>query len=132
MSRVLVADDDPDIVGLVRIRLEMAGHEVVTVADGEEAWAAILTTLPDLVVLDVSMPRLDGLDLTRRLRDHATTAALPVLILTAAVQAADAERAIAAGANAYVKKPFSPRELVAGVQALLDDDRAAPSQPAGT
>lgn len=119
MSRVLVADDDPDIVGLVRLRLERAGHTVVTATDGEEAWSAILELQPDLAVLDVSMPRLDGLALTRRLRGHAATAALPVLVLTAAVQAADAERAIAAGATAYVKKPFSPKALVARVESLL-------------
>lgn len=119
MSRILVADDDPDIVGLVRIRLERAGHEVVGAPDGEAAWSRVLEQVPDLAVLDVSMPRLDGLALTRRLRGHGPTAALPIVVLTAAVQAADAEEAIAAGATAYVKKPFSPKELVARVEALL-------------
>jgi len=119
VSRVLVADDDPDIVGLLRIRLERAGHDVVTAGDGEAAWAAVLAGRPDLAVLDVTMPRLDGLELTRRLRGHAATVGLPILVLTAAVQAADAERALAAGATAYVKKPFSPKELVARVQAML-------------
>lgn len=119
MSLVLVADDDPDIVGLVRIRLEKAGHEVLVASDGEAAWEVVLEQLPDIAVLDVSMPRLDGLALTRRLRGHAETHELPILILTAAVQAADAERALAAGATAYVKKPFSPKDLVARVEALL-------------
>ena len=119
MSRVLVADDDPDIVGLLRIRLEKAGHEVVTAADGEQAWSAVCERAPDLAVLDVTMPRLDGLALTRRLREAPATAALPIVVLTAAVQPADAELAIAAGATAYVKKPFSPKELVARVEALL-------------
>lgn len=119
MSRVLVADDDPDIVTLLRIRLEMAGHEVIGARDGEEAWALVLAGPPDLLVLDVTMPRLDGLALTRRVRLHAATATVPIVVLTAAVQPADAEDAIAAGATAYVKKPFSPRELAARVEALL-------------
>ncbi len=119
MSRVLVVDDDPDIVDLLRIRLELAGHTVVTASDGELGWEAILDEVPDLVVLDVTMPRLDGLALTRRLRGHAETAALPILVLTAAVQPADAEDAIAAGATAYAKKPFSPKQLVARVQTML-------------
>ncbi|MCW3011583.1 MAG: response regulator receiver protein [Solirubrobacterales bacterium] len=119
MSRVLVADDDPDIVALVRIRLERAGHEVVTAEDGEAAWALVLERPVDLAVLDVSMPRVDGLELTRRLRGLPETAALPILILTAAVQPTDAEEAITAGATAYVKKPFSPKALVERVDALL-------------
>lgn len=124
MSRILVADDDPDIVDLLRIRLEMAGHQVVTVPDGEAAWSAVLAAVPDLAVLDVSMPILDGLALTRRLREHPGTAALPILVLTAAVQAADAERALAAGATAYARKPFSPKALVARVEALLPEAQA--------
>ena len=119
MSLVLVADDDPDIVDLLRIRLEKAGHTVRTASDGEAAWESVLEQLPDIAVLDVSMPRLDGLALTRRLRASPIAAALPILILTAAVQAADAERALAAGATEYVKKPFSPKDLVARVELLL-------------
>lgn len=126
MSRVLVADDDPDIVALVAIRLGMAGHEVVTAADGEQAWSAVLHAVPDLAVLDVSMPRVDGLALTRRLRAHAATAELPIVVLTAAVLTADAEAAVAAGASAYVRKPFSPKELVARVQGLLDEAAQVP------
>ena len=119
MSRILVADDDPDIVALVTIRLEMAGHEVVSAHDGEAALALVEARVPDLAVLDVSMPRLDGLALTRRLRARTATATLPILILTAAVQATDAAEAVAAGATAYVKKPFSPKELLARVEELL-------------
>ena len=125
MSRILVADDDPDIVALVRIRLEMAGHEVVTAPDGEAAHALVLERRPDLAVLDLSMPRVGGLELTRRLRAAPETAELPIVILTAAVQKADGEAALAAGATAYVKKPFSPKELVVRVEALL-------AQAAGT
>ena len=128
MSHVLVADDDPDIVALVRLRLERGGHVVSVAADGEQAWSVILAGRPDLAVLDVTMPRLDGLELTRRLRADARTAQLPVLVLTAAVQAADAQRALAAGATEYVKKPFSPKALLARVDALL----AAAAQDDGT
>ena len=120
MSLVLVADDDPDIVALLRIRLELSGHAVLTAADGAQAWSAVLAgPLPDVAVLDVTMPRLDGLELTRRLRGHAPTAELPILILTAAVQPEDVDRALAAGATAYAKKPFSPKALVARVEELL-------------
>ncbi|MBA2347848.1 MAG: response regulator [Solirubrobacterales bacterium] len=124
MSRVLVVDDDPDIVDLLRLRLELAGHTVRTASNGELGWEAILDEVPDLAVLDVSMPRLDGLSLTRRLRGHAETAGLPILVLTAAVQTADAENAIAAGATAYAKKPFSPKALALRVQAMLEDPGA--------
>lgn len=118
--RVLVADDDPDIVALVRIPLERAGHEVLSAGDGEQAWTVIVESAPDLAVLDVSMPHLDGLALTRRVRANPTAAALPILILTAAVQAADAERALVAGATDYVSKPFSPKALTERIEALLD------------
>jgi len=119
VSLVLVADDDPDIVALVRIRLERAGHEVRTARDGEEVWAAVQERVPDLVVLDVMMPRLDGLTLTRRLRAHAPTSTLPILVVSAAVQESDQHAALDAGADAYVRKPFSPKALVARAEELL-------------
>jgi DNA-binding response OmpR family regulator len=116
---VLVADDDADILELVRLRFERAGFAVVTASDGEAAWQLALDRVPALAVLDLSMPRLDGLALTQRLREDPRTAACKVLVLTAAAQPADAERATAAGADDYVPKPFAARELVARAQALV-------------
>lgn len=118
-SLVLVADDDPDILGLVQLRLERAGLEVVTAPDGEAAWSLAQERVPAVCVLDVSMPRLDGLSLVRRLRADDRFAATKLLVLTAAAATTDADRAADAGADAYVRKPFSPRALVAAVQDLL-------------
>lgn len=118
MTLVLIADDDPDILGLVQLRLERAGLEVVSAADGEEAWARGTERVPDVWVLDVSMPRLDGLSLAARIKADPRTRDTKVLVLTAAAATTDADRAAAAGADAYVPKPFSPRALVAAVQAL--------------
>lgn len=116
---VLVADDDPDILGLVQLRLERAGLRVVTASDGEAAWDLAQVEVPAVCVLDVSMPRLDGLSLVRRLRGDDRFAATKLLVLTAAAATTDADRAQDAGADAYVRKPFSPKALVAAVQDLL-------------
>ena len=116
---VLVADDDEDIRSLVTFRLERAGYRVVTASDGEHALSLALEHSPDLAVLDVMMPRLDGYELTRRLREHEATKSMPVILLTARAQEADVERGFEAGADDYIRKPFSPQELRARVQAIL-------------
>lgn len=116
---ILVADDDEDILALVTAVLERSGHEVVAVADGAEALATVRTRKPDLAVLDITMPQVDGLEVLRRLRADAETAALPVVLLSAQAQEADIERGFVTGASAYIKKPFSPRELVTRVAQLL-------------
>jgi DNA-binding response OmpR family regulator len=116
---VLVADDDPDILALVGFRLERAGYEVLAARDGEEALTLALERQPDLAILDVMMPKLDGYEVTQRLRDNAATNGMPVILLTARVQEADITRGFEAGADDYIKKPFSPQELRARVQAIL-------------
>jgi DNA-binding response OmpR family regulator len=116
---VLVADDDPDILSLVGFRLERAGYDVLPARDGEEALALALERHPDLAVLDVMMPKLDGYEVTRRLRDNAATSRMAVILLTARVQESDITRGFEAGADDYIKKPFSPQELRARVQAIL-------------
>jgi DNA-binding response OmpR family regulator len=116
---VLVADDDPDILTLVGFRLERAGYEVLPARDGEEALALALERQPDLAILDVMMPKLDGYEVTQRLRDNQATSGMPVILLTARVQEADITRGFEAGADDYIKKPFSPQELRARVQAIL-------------
>ena len=116
---VLVADDDPDILALVRLRLERDGYEVLSAPDGETALDLALARTPDLALLDVMMPRLDGYEVTRRLRQHGPTTGIPIILLTARVQEPDVELGIEAGADDYVTKPFSPQALGARVQAAL-------------
>jgi DNA-binding response OmpR family regulator len=116
---VLVADDDPDILDLVRYRLERSGYDVATAADGAEAVRLAGELSPALAVLDVMMPSLDGFEVTRRLREDPATARIPVILLTARAQEADVQEGFDAGADDYLRKPFSPRELSARVQAVL-------------
>lgn len=116
---VLVADDDPDILDLVRYRLERSGYAVATATDGAEAVRLAGELSPALAVLDVMMPSLDGLEATRRLRGDPATAGIPVILLTAKAQDADVQEGFLAGADDYIRKPFSPRELSARVQAVL-------------
>ena len=116
---VLVADDDPDIQSLVVLRLERCGYRVLRASDGQEALDLALSELPDLAVLDITMPKLDGCEVTRSLRANKQTAEMPVILLTARVQEGDVARGMEAGATDYVKKPFSPQELGARVTAIL-------------
>lgn len=116
---VLVADDDPDILDLVRYRLERSGYAVATATDGTQAVTLAAELTPALAVLDVMMPGLTGFEVTRRLREDPVTARIPVILLTARAQEADVQEGFAAGADDYLRKPFSPRELSARVQAVL-------------
>lgn len=116
---VLVADDDPDILSLVRLRLERSGYDVVSAGDGEQALERARTRAPDLALLGVMMPKLDGYEVTARLRQEEATRHLPVILLTARVQESDIARGVEAGADDYVKKPFSTHELRDRVQAVL-------------
>jgi DNA-binding response OmpR family regulator len=116
---VLVADDDEDILGLVSFRLERSGYEVAAAKDGEEALRLARKLSPALVVLDVMMPRLDGYEVARRLREDEATRGIPVILLTALAHEADVARGFESGADDYLRKPFSPQELAARVQAVL-------------
>lgn len=116
---VLIADDDQDILELVAFRLERAGYEVVTAGDGEAALALARERGPALAVLDVMMPKLTGYDVVRAMREEEGTRDIPVILLTARVQDADVSRGFEAGADDYVRKPFSPQELRARVEAVL-------------
>ena len=116
---VLVADDDKFMIDLVTFRLERAGYEVVTAVDGDEALRAALEREPDLAVLDVRMPKLDGFELTSRIRRNEATSRMPIILLSGSVQDESIARGFEAGADDYLKKPFSPQELLARVQAIL-------------
>jgi len=116
---VLAADDDPDVLELVTFRLERSGYTVLQAHDGEEAWTLVRDAHPDLAVLDVMMPKLDGFELVRRIRADEATRRMPVILLTARAQDPDVQQGFDAGADDYLRKPFSPGELRARVQAIL-------------
>jgi DNA-binding response OmpR family regulator len=116
---VLAADDDEDILELITFRLERSGYTVVQARNGEEALTLAEAKPPDLMVLDVMMPKMDGLEVTRRLRANPATSRLPIILLTARAQEADVQNGFDAGADDYLRKPFSPQELRARVQAML-------------
>jgi DNA-binding response OmpR family regulator len=116
MSRVLVVDDEADIRELVRALLERAGHEVIEAPDGQEALRVFYAEKPDLVLLDVSMPLLDGWGTLERMRELSD---VPVLMLTARADELDKVRGLRAGADDYVTKPFGRQELVARVEGQL-------------
>jgi len=117
---VLVADDDEDILLLVTTRLERDGYEVVSAARGDSALELARERRPQLAVLDVGMPGLDGFEVLERIRADELLQGTRVLLLTAKAQESDVRRGYDAGADAYVKKPFSPAELSARVRELLD------------
>lgn len=120
MARIVIADDDADIRELVVFKLRHAGHEVHPVADGASAVEACLADRPDLLILDVMMPGMSGLDAARAVRANPEMADVPIIMLTARAQETDVEQGFEAGADDYVVKPFSPRELAARVAAVLD------------
>ncbi len=118
-KRIVVADDDPDIRRLVVLKLTSAGHEVTAVGDGAAALEAIRRDPPDLAVLDVMMPGMTGVEVCVALRGERRTAGVPVILLTARVQESDVQTGFSSGADDYIAKPFSPRELVDRIRALL-------------
>ncbi|MEU8080411.1 response regulator transcription factor [Catellatospora citrea] len=127
-ARILVADDDPKLVQVLRMYLEHEGHSVLTVADGRAALDQCRTRNPDLVVLDVMMPEVDGLDVCHILRRES---AVPIILLTARSTENDILLGLDLGADDYITKPYSPRQLVARVRALLRRTGAVPAGPAG-
>ncbi|MEQ1890984.1 MAG: response regulator transcription factor [Planctomycetota bacterium] len=116
---LLVVEDDPDIVELLRYNLEREGYRVLVATDGERGLADAGRLQPDLVLLDLMLPGLDGLEVCRRLRAQDGTRGIPVLVLTAKSEETDVVIGLEMGADDYLAKPFSPRELVARVRALL-------------
>lgn len=119
MARILVVEDDLDIAALVVHKLRGAGHTVLEATDGESALTLIRAERPELVVLDWMLPRASGIEVCEAVRADAALAGTRILMLTAKAQEADLERAFAAGADEYLPKPFSTRELVVRAQALL-------------
>jgi DNA-binding response OmpR family regulator len=128
MVRVLVIDDEPDVLLLCRVNLRHAGHEVLEAGDGEQGIADALERQPDVVVLDLMLPHIDGYDVLRTLRGDDRTSSVPVLILTAKTQQADRRRCLELGADAFITKPFTPDVLGDAVEELVSlshEERAA-------
>jgi DNA-binding response OmpR family regulator len=116
---ILVVDDDPVIQKLLAVNFEMEGYHVITASDGEEALEQVAAERPGVVVLDVMMPKLDGIEVTRRIKADPDTRSTPVLLLSAKAQAKDIAIGMEAGADAYLTKPFEPLDLLERVAALL-------------
>ncbi len=125
-KKILVVDDEPEIVKLVRAYLEQAGFSVVTAAEGQEALAVFRHEHPNLVILDLNLPGMDGLDVCRALR---RTSDVPIIMLTARIEETDRLIGLELGADDYVVKPFSPREIVARTRAVLRRAEGEPVSP---
>ena len=127
---VLVVDDERDILELVKYNLDKEGYHVTVVATGEDALAATRTKMPDIVILDLMLPGVDGLEVCRRLKGDPKTRNIPIVMLTAKGDEADVVTGLELGASDYVTKPFSPRVLTARIRAVLrrgdeaEDDEA--------
>jgi two-component system phosphate regulon response regulator PhoB len=117
--KILLVEDDPHLVELISYNLEKENFDVIRTGDGEEALVLAQEEKPDLVILDWMIANLSGIEVCRRLRRAPSTANLPIVMLTARVEEADRIRGLETGADDYVTKPFSPRELVARIRALL-------------
>jgi len=125
-EKVLIVEDEEDVLELVRYNLDKEGYQVVTAITGEAGVKVARTELPDLVLLDLMLPGLDGLDVCRILKNDPTTAHLPIVMLTARGEEADIVTGLELGADDYVTKPFSPRVMMARVKAVLRRKNAAP------
>lgn len=127
MERVLIVDDDPDIQRLVSYNLTQAGFQVSAAASGRTALESVQKQSPDLIILDVMLPDIDGLEVCRTLRNHDNTRRIPIVMLTARTEEVDRVVGFELGADDYVMKPFSPRELVLRVKSIfrrISEDRS--------
>src|SRR5687767_6697622 len=127
-QKILVVDDEPDAVELLEVNLKAAGYDVVRANDGEEALKKARMTLPDLIVLDLMLPEVDGMEVCKILRRDQKTSSIPVVMVTAKAAEIDRVLGLELGADDYVTKPFSPRELVLRVKRLLKSDETPESK----
>lgn len=118
-QKILVVDDEADVVELIEYNLRNVGFDVVCATDGEEALAKIKTTLPDMIVLDIMLPGKDGFEVCKQLKRDPKTANIPIIMLTAKAAEVDRVVGLELGADDYITKPFSPRELVLRIKALF-------------
>jgi two-component system phosphate regulon response regulator PhoB len=130
-AQILVVDDEPDLLELVYYNLARAGYEVRCVKSGEEALGHVQSQPPDLIVLDVMLPGMDGLEICKRLRQDPRMAVVPIIMLTARSEEADMVTGLELGADDYLTKPFSPRVLLARVRAVLRRKMSDPDNGVG-
>ena len=124
-NRILIVDDEPNIVVSLEFLMRREGYEVSVARDGEDGLASIRAELPDLVLLDVMMPKLNGYDVCQQVRSDPALAGIRIVLLTAAsARSADVDKGMALGADAYIPKPFGTRDLVIQVNSLLDAEFA--------
>jgi two-component system phosphate regulon response regulator PhoB len=128
--KILVVDDEPEAVELVEFNLRQAGFDVVTAADGAEALKRARALLPNLIVLDLMLPEVDGLEVCKMLRRDPLTAAVPIVMVTARAAEIDRVLGLELGADDYITKPFSPRELTLRIKKILQRRQAAVQEPA--
>ncbi len=119
MAKILIAEDERDIRDLIAFTLQFAGHEVITTSNGEEALQAVRAQKPQLVLLDVRMPRLTGYEVCKEIKADPETQAIPVIFLSAKGQEAEIRDGLEAGAEQYLLKPFSPDQLIEQVNKIL-------------
>jgi len=131
-ATVLVVDDDPVILKLLEVNFEMEGFQVVRAADGAEGLERARAVHPDIVVLDVMMPRMTGYEVAKALKEGVDTAHIPIIFVTARAQSNDVERGMELGVDDYVTKPFDPLDLIARVHTLLARSAARAEEPAAT
>lgn len=118
-DRILVIDDEPDLLSLAKARLELAGYEVLTASDGEEGLEKARTSAPDLILLDLMLPKMDGFEVCEALKIDEKYKHIPIIILTVKFQPVDIRFAKALGADAYITKPFEGKELVEKIRELI-------------
>jgi two-component system, OmpR family, phosphate regulon response regulator PhoB len=128
MERVLIVDDDPDIVRLVSYNLTQSGFDAVTASTGRQALQIVQNRPPDLIILDLMLPDIDGMEVCRSLRAHDVSTRIPIIMLTARSEEIDRVIGFELGADDYVMKPFSPRELVLRVKSILRRTRSDRSE----
>jgi two-component system alkaline phosphatase synthesis response regulator PhoP len=128
-KKILIVDDEKQLVSLVSLHMKMSGYEVLSAKDGEEALAIAREETPDLIILDLMLPKIDGWEVCKRLRTESKIGDIPVIMLTARSEAGDKLKGFECGADDYVTKPFSPRELVARVKRVLARAENGPSAP---
>lgn len=126
--RILVVDDEPDVLLLCRVNLEFAGHEVIDAIDADSGMQAAVDQHPDLVILDIMLPRKDGLSMLREVREDPRTSNIPVVLLTAKTQGSDQLMGFQSGADEYITKPFSPAVLTNTIETVF---RMSPEERVG-
>ena len=126
---IMVVDDNPDSLFIVKAILEGIGYDVITANSGQELFSRLEEQEPDLIILDIMMPQMDGLKVLERLRGTAETSSIPVIILTAKVQYDDVLEGYKLGADYYITKPFTSTQLINGINLILNGDQEHSNQP---